>query len=117
MPKITMYGQEYICEQGANLREFLLNQGVQLYNGKASLLNWHGHSSCGTCAVGIRGEVSQPTASEKFRLAVAPFHGVESDRRLACQVNVLGDIEVTKYDGFFGEGTTPVTDTKAPVQA
>ena len=117
MPKVMIYGQEHICEQGANLREFLLNQGVPLYNGKASLLNCHGHSTCGTCAVGIRGEVSQPTASEKLRLAVAPVHGVEGDRRLACQVKVLSDIEVTKYDGFFGEGTTPVFLAREKAQA
>lgn len=40
--------------------------------------------------------------------ALSPHHGLEGNLRLACQVKVLGDIEVTKYAGVFGEGNTPV---------
>ncbi len=32
----------------------------------------------------------------------------EKGRRLACQVTVLGDVEVMKYDQFWGQGDTIV---------
>ncbi|GAP97992.1 2Fe-2S iron-sulfur cluster-binding protein [Leptolyngbya sp. NIES-2104] len=113
MPTVKVYGQSYTCEPGKNLREFLLSQQVELYNGKASLINCHGHGTCGTCAVAIQGAVSEPTSIEKFRMNVPPHKGLDSGRRLACQVKVLGDIEVTKYSGFWGEGETSVQRTAA----
>ncbi|MBC8123000.1 MAG: (2Fe-2S)-binding protein [Gemmatimonadaceae bacterium] len=103
MPKVTMFGRDYTCESGANLREFLLEQNVALYNGPA-MLNCHGFGTCGTCAVAVEGKVSEPGGPEKIRLGLPPHKGIEGGRRLACQVRVLGDIKVTKYEGFWGEG-------------
>ncbi|HAO13482.1 MAG TPA: (2Fe-2S)-binding protein, partial [Planktothrix sp. UBA8407] len=40
----------------------------------------------------------------KTRLSLPP-HSDRSTRRLACQVQVLGDIKVKKYDGFWGQGS------------
>jgi ferredoxin len=102
-------GKEYICERGANLRQFLLSQGVSVYNGPAKAINCMGLGTCGTCAVVVSGEASEPTAMEKFRLSVPPHKGLEGGRRLSCQVQVLGDVEVVKYDGFWGQGGKPVT--------
>lgn len=107
MPRVTMYGKQYTCPPRANLRQFLLDQRVDLYNGP-SIVNCHGFGTCGTCAVAIKGEVSELSSMEKFRLNLPPHKGVDAGRRLACQVTVLGDIEVTKYEGFWGEGSTPV---------
>ncbi len=84
MPKSTMYGQEYTCEQGANLRQFLSSKGVQLYNEKAAINNCHGRGICATCAVGINGEFSEPTASEKFQLELSPHDGLEGGLLVAC---------------------------------
>ena len=42
---------------------------------------------------------------EKARLSLPP-HEKGTTRRLACQVQVLGDIEVIKFDGFWGQGST-----------
>ncbi|BAC89462.1 2Fe-2S iron-sulfur cluster-binding protein [Gloeobacter violaceus] len=110
MPQVKIFGKTYTCAQGANLRQFLLEQNVPLYNGPSSLINCHGLGTCGTCAVGIAGPVSEPGGREKFRLGLPPHKGVEGGRRLACQVTVLGDIEVTKYEGIWGEGARPVDD-------
>ncbi|MBD2465685.1 2Fe-2S iron-sulfur cluster binding domain-containing protein [Oscillatoria sp. FACHB-1407] len=113
MPTITVNEQAFSCESGTNLRDFLLSQKVKLYNGKAATINCHGHGTCGACAVAIEGVASEPTTVEKIRLNLPPHKGIESGRRLACQVKVLGDIKVTKYDGFWGEGEVPVTMIQA----
>jgi hypothetical protein len=40
---------------------------------------------------------------EKIRMALPP-NSSHPERRLSCQVKVLGDVRVTKFDGFFGTG-------------
>lgn len=104
MVQIQAQGKTITCEPGANLRKVLLENGVDLYNGQASLINCHGLGTCGTCCVEIEGEVSEPQGKEKIRLALPP-HSSKNQRRLACQVKVLGDIKVKKYDGFWGQGS------------
>ncbi len=103
MPQITAQGKTFDVPDGANLRESLLHHDVDLYNSTAKLLNCHGHSICGSCLVQVEGSVSEPTEPEKLRMAVPP-HSQHSDRRLACQVKVLGDVKITKFDSHFGTG-------------
>lgn len=104
MPKVIAQGKTIECEPGANLRQVLLKNNIDLYNPGATVINCHGIGTCGTCAVAIEGEVSDMSWREKTRLSLPP-HSSETQRRLACQVKVLGDIQVTKYDGFWGQGT------------
>ncbi|XGV95282.1 MAG: 2Fe-2S iron-sulfur cluster-binding protein [Leptolyngbya sp. BL-A-14] len=102
MPTVKAEGKTFICASGANLREAMLQNGVDVYNGSASVINCHGHGTCGTCAVQVEGDVSPIEWLEKTRLSLPP-HSVERGRRLSCQVKVLGDVTVTKYDGFWGQ--------------
>ncbi|MFT4883552.1 MAG: ferredoxin [Natronomonas sp.] len=102
MPTVSFEGEEIECEEGATLRDVLLAAGTSPHNGRADLLNCRGHGTCGTCAVEIEGEVSDPTTREKTRLSVPP-HDTDSGLRLSCQTAVRGDIEVTKHDGFWGQ--------------
>jgi ferredoxin len=104
MVKIQAQGKVITCEAGANLRRVLLKNDVDLYNGNASLINCRGIGTCGTCAVEIEGDVSEMKWQEKARLSVPP-HSPNTTKRLACKLQVLGDIKVTKYDGFWGQGT------------
>ncbi|CAC5340271.1 MULTISPECIES: 2Fe-2S iron-sulfur cluster-binding protein [Planktothrix] len=104
MVQIQAQGKTITCDRGANLRKVLLENGIDLYNGQASVINCHGFGTCGTCCVEIEGEVSEPQWKEKTRLSLPP-HSSSSTRRLACQVQVLGDIKVKKYDGFWGQGS------------
>jgi ferredoxin len=107
MPKVTAQGKTFECSSGANLREVLLKNGVDLYNGQAQLINCHGFGTCGTCAVRVVGEVSESSWKENTRRSLPP-HKSTADLRLACQTQVLGDVSVTKFDGFWGQGSQVV---------
>lgn len=107
MPKVTAQGKTFECEAGSNLRNVLMENGIDLYNGKAKIINCMGIGSCGTCAVQIEGEVSEPNWKDKARRSLPP-HSPTANRRLACQTKVLGDIKVTKFEGFWGQGNHSV---------
>ncbi|HEY9617976.1 MAG TPA: 2Fe-2S iron-sulfur cluster-binding protein [Microcoleaceae cyanobacterium] len=102
-PTIRAQGQAFQCETGANLRQALLQNGIDVYNGKAAVINCHGLGTCGTCAVAVEGQVSAPSWRETARLSLPP-HTAGKQRRLACQTQILGDVTVTKSDGFWGQG-------------
>ena len=101
MPKIQFAGQTLECPQGANLRMVLLRARLPLYNSAAKAIHCRGMGTCGTCAVRIEGPVSEPTRVENLRLEFPP-HKRERGLRLACQVQVEGDLEITKYEGLWG---------------
>ena len=103
MPIIQVEGKRIECEEGANLRQILLKHGVNLYNGNAKYINCRGIGTCGTCAIQIEGNVSPANWKDKARRALPP-HNPQRELRLACQTKVLGDIKLTKYDGFWGQG-------------
>ena len=101
MPKISFLGQDIACRQGSNLRRVLMDANLPLYNGIANVIHCRGHGTCGTCAVELKGDVSDPTAVEKWRLGFPP-HRSDSGLRLACQCQVLGDLKITKHGGMWG---------------
>jgi ferredoxin len=103
MPKITVQGKTIECIQGANLRQVLLQNEIALHNGSAQFINCRGIGTCGTCAVEVEGEVAAANWRETTRRSLPP-HVLAQNRRLACQVKVFGDVRITKYDGFWGQG-------------
>lgn len=105
MPIVTVQGKTLTCEDGTNLRQVLLKHDINLHNGKSKIINCRGIGSCGTCAVEIKGQVSPPNWKDRARRSLPP-HTLEQNRRLACQTKVLGDIEVVKYSGFWGQGNS-----------
>ncbi len=103
MPKVLAQGKTIECDRGANLRQVLLKNGIDLHNSGAKVINCRGIGSCGTCAVEIEGEVSPANWRDVTRRSLPP-HSPSRNLRLACQTQVLGDVKVTKYDGFWGQG-------------
>ncbi|MEL6139891.1 MAG: 2Fe-2S iron-sulfur cluster-binding protein [Cyanobacteria bacterium J06628_6] len=117
MPTISAQGKTFDCAAGDNLRRVLLKDGVDLYNGNARAINCRGIGSCGTCAVKIEPLVENAVSAANWRDRTRrslPPHQPQRDLRLACQTQVLGDIRVTKYDGFWGQGQTPVWGPDTP---
>jgi len=102
MPTVRFRGHETDCEEGAILRDVLIDAGPTPHNGRASALNCRGHGTCGTCAVAAEGPTSDPTARERWRLSVPP-NDPDAGLRLSCQTRVLGDLVVEKYPGFWGQ--------------
>ena len=102
MPTVSYQGEEIECEEGAVLRDVLKEAGLSVYNGKMEQLNCRGSGSCGSCAVQVEGEVSEPARKEQARLWLPPHHP-NHDVRLACQTKVEGDVKVTKGRGLFGQ--------------
>lgn len=104
MPQVLAQGKTIECDRQANLRKILLQNGVDLYNGGAKVINCRGIGSCGTCAVKVEGEVSAVNWRDKTRRSLPP-HSPTTDLRLACQTKVLDHVKVTKFDGFWGQGS------------
>ncbi|MFT4779332.1 MAG: ferredoxin [Flavobacteriales bacterium] len=102
MPFINFQGHIISCEKGASLKKVLLENKLKIYNGNAAFLNCRGLGTCGTCCVHVEGKLSLMTNVEKWRLSFPPHKG-EKGKRLACQSKVLGDLEVKKGGGFWGE--------------
>ncbi|NEO88547.1 MAG: (2Fe-2S)-binding protein [Spirulina sp. SIO3F2] len=103
MPTVTAQGQTVSCAVGSNLRQILLQHGIPVHNGNATLINCRGLGTCGTCAVQVSGAVSEANWRDRARRSLPP-HNPEQGRRLACQTRVLGDVTVKKFDGFWGQG-------------
>ncbi|MEL7498252.1 MAG: 2Fe-2S iron-sulfur cluster binding domain-containing protein [Planctomycetota bacterium] len=109
MPNVEFDGQTVECQVGDNLRKVLLKAKLPLYNGLSKLANCRGFGTCGTCAVEIDGDVTDPTTVESLRLKVPP-HKSGSGLRLACQCKVKDDLKVTKHGGMWG---SQIADPKA----
>ena len=99
----------FTAAHGETVRTAALRRGlVSPHNGRANLVNCRGLGTCGTCAVQIDGnmEPMERSAKEELRLNFPPHGGSDSSSsslRLACQVQVQGDITVTKRTGFWGQ--------------
>lgn len=95
---------------GETLRTAALRRNVvSPHNGRANLVNCRGLGTCGTCAVEIvsgRANVEPPARNqiEKLRFNFPPhnFHN-NTNLRLACQIQIFGDVEVIKRTGFWGQ--------------
>jgi ferredoxin len=101
---------EFDAFDGETLRTAALRRGiVSPHNGRSKLINCRGLGTCGTCAVevisGGKVEPREQNNTERIRLSLPP-HGSDSQSpllRLACQIQVHGDLEVTKRSGFWGQ--------------
>ncbi|WP_128476214.1 2Fe-2S iron-sulfur cluster-binding protein [Halorussus pelagicus] len=102
MPTIRFQGEAIDCKEGTVLRDALLDAGLSPHNGTSQYLNCRGHATCGTCAVEVRGDVSEMAADERRRLSMRP-HDLDSGLRLSCQTRVEGDVQVVKHPGFWGQ--------------
>jgi ferredoxin len=102
-PSVSFDGRTVSCEVGDRLRDVLLAaDGRSPHNDAAQVANCGGNGLCGTCAVDVDGDVSEPGEREERRLSLPPHDG-DAGLRLACQTRVEGDVSVTKHDGLWGQ--------------
>jgi ferredoxin len=109
--------------RGEILRTGMLKKGISPHNGNSRLINCRGLGTCGTCAVEVTNsdgcENDDPmihpnvkNARETMRLNFPP-HGSPDQSvnlRLACQLQVLGDVTVRKKSGFWGQDSKDLAD-------
>src|SRR4051812_31781406 len=104
MPTIKFLNEKKTVEvpDGTNLRKAAIREGVQLYPFPHNVLNCMGMGQCASCKVLIKkgAENVRPAGWwERIRWYLGPlaffYHlGHEKEIRLACKVQVHGDIEV-----------------------
>jgi len=75
---------------GANLRQVALENGIEVYQGEAKVLNCRGRGLCGTCRMEVTPNRAA-TARTKAELKMLNF----SNDRLSCQTEITGDCGVT----------------------
>jgi ferredoxin len=90
MPKVIFEREkiQVLVPMHANLREVCVANKIPLYTGLAKFTNCHGNGRCTTCRVEVLGTASERNEIEQKALAQFP------GQRLACQVEILGDLTV-----------------------
>ena len=104
MPTVTFVNEKKTIEvpAGANLRSEAIKAGVQLYPFPHNYVNCFGFGICTSCRVIVKKGIencSMQSLYEKGSMLSNPLTffarlGHEKDLRLACQMQVNGDVEV-----------------------
>jgi len=90
--KFVKENREAVVADGANLREKMLQNNIDLYTLKGKMMNCGGYGQCGTCIVEIvegMENLSPRTDVENRKLKKKP-----ATYRLACQTLVHGAVSV-----------------------
>lgn len=90
--KFVKENREVPVANGANLREKVLQNGIELYTIMGKMMNCGGYGQCGTCIVEIAEgmeNLSPRTEVENRKLKKKP-----ASYRLACQTWVNGPVSV-----------------------
>jgi ferredoxin len=92
VPKVRFLNEQVTAEvpEHSTLREVAIRQGIELYRGMWTHINCLGNGICGRCRVWILpapSSASRPSLRERF-------HRVKGEMRLACQLRIVGDIDV-----------------------
>jgi ferredoxin len=98
MPKVAFVNEHRIVEvpRGKNLKALAIELGVNPHREFFRGLNCGYLGLCGACQVWVRPAAKDALAPPNFRERMA---GMRGERRLACQVRILGDVEVTTMPG------------------
>jgi ferredoxin len=106
MPKVVFVNEHRIVEvpQGKNLKSLALELGINPHREFFRGVNCGYLGMCGTCQVWVKEGAPGSANSRNLREKIAGMRGL---RRLACQVKVLGDVEVTTFAGGDGRLRSP----------
>ena len=92
MPKVHFINENLTVEvpRGASLRDVAIQQEIEIYRGMWTHINCLGNGVCGRCKIWITSgpdTISDRSVRERF-------HRISGTQRLACQVRILGDVEI-----------------------
>jgi len=98
MPKVVFVNEHRIVEvpAGKNLKTLALELGINPHREFFRGINCGYLGLCGTCQVWVNESAPGSTSPRNLRERIA---GTRGQRRLACQVRVLGDVEITTFAG------------------
>src|SRR5215471_10373208 len=102
MPKVTFVNEHRIVQiaSGKNLKSLAIELGINPHREFFRGVNCGYLGLCGACQVWVRNAGSDAAAAAtnapNWRERMA---GMRGERRLACQVRILGDIDVTTMAG------------------
>ncbi|HKQ68847.1 MAG TPA: 2Fe-2S iron-sulfur cluster-binding protein [Polyangiaceae bacterium] len=98
MPKVVFVNEHRIVEvpAGKNLKTLALELGIDPHREFFRGLNCGYWGVCGTCQVWVKESAPGAANAPNLRERMA---GVKGLRRLACQVEVTGDVEITTFAG------------------
>jgi ferredoxin len=98
MPKVVFVNEHRAVEvaKGTNLKTLAVELGINPHREFFKGVNCGYFGMCGTCQVWVRESEQGATSPRNLRERWA---GTRGQRRLSCQVKVLGDIEVTTMGG------------------
>jgi ferredoxin len=106
MPKVVFVNEHRIVEvpQGKNLKSLALELGINPHREFFRGVNCGYLGMCGTCQVWVKEGASGATNPLNLREKMGGMRGL---RRLACQVKILGDVEITTFAGGDGRLRSP----------
>ena len=98
MPKVSFVNEHRIVEvpQGKNLKSLALELGINPHREFFRGVNCGYLGMCGTCQVWVKEGASGATNPPNLREKMGGMRGL---RRLACQVKIIGDVEITTLAG------------------
>ena len=92
MPKVRFLNEHVTVEvpQGSVLRDVAQHAGIEIYRGMWKHLNCTGLGICGRCKIWV----TSPETAVSRRSMQERFRRVQGIMRLACQVQILGDVAI-----------------------
>ncbi|MET0594242.1 MAG: 2Fe-2S iron-sulfur cluster-binding protein [Polyangiaceae bacterium] len=106
MPKVVFVNEHRIVEvpQGKNLKSLALELGINPHREFFRGVNCGYLGMCGTCQVWVKEGAQGATNPLNLREKMGGMRGL---RRLACQVKIMGDVEITTLAGGDGRLRAP----------
>jgi len=98
MPKVVFVNEHRIVEvpAGKNLKSLALELGINPHREFFRGVNCGYFGLCGTCQVWVHESGAGSTNPRNIREKMA---GMRGERRLSCQVKILGDVTITTMAG------------------
>lgn len=110
MPTVKFVNEKKTIEvpQGTNLRQAALEAGIELYPGIHAYANCRGNGLCHSCRVRLKNGTTAGASArgpwERLQELLSWYAVGDPEVRLACQLEVQGDLEVETQPTFNWSG-------------